>query len=233
MLGMLVTPPALAGIPDSPQQVQPLPVGARVLPLRRAHDGGRVANLCAGRLQEAHGRAVLSRRLVSVLQFRLSDLHLVEPKLRNSGFEIVFLSTDRPELLYSSLKATDIHYTLLSDSHLEAAKAFHIAYHVDDATLAKRGNMAWISRRPPVPDNTNCRSPQCSSSTRRAPFVSSTRIRTTRFVWAPMRFGRQRSRSPRSNSTVRHLSKRCRCRRMRITETRYRPDPRHRHWCAT
>ena len=45
--------------------------------------------------------------------------------------------TDRPELLYSSLKATDIHYTLLSDSRLEAAKAFHVAYHVDDATLAK------------------------------------------------------------------------------------------------
>ena len=45
--------------------------------------------------------------------------------------------TDRPELLYSSLKATDIHYTLLSDSRLEAAKAFHVAYHVDGATLAK------------------------------------------------------------------------------------------------
>jgi peroxiredoxin len=26
---------------------------------------------------------------------------------------------------------------LLSDSHLEAAKAFHVAYHVDAATLAK------------------------------------------------------------------------------------------------
>jgi len=68
---------------------------------------------------------------------QLSDLHLVEPKLRKSGFEIVFLSTDRPELLYSSLKATDIHYTLLSDSRLEAAKSFHVAYHVDDATFAK------------------------------------------------------------------------------------------------
>jgi peroxiredoxin len=68
---------------------------------------------------------------------QLSDLHLVEPKLRESGFEIVFSSTDRPELLYSSLKATDIHYTLLSDSKLEAARAFHVAYHVDDASFAK------------------------------------------------------------------------------------------------
>jgi peroxiredoxin len=69
---------------------------------------------------------------------QLSDLRLVEPKLREQGFEIVFLSTDRPEILYSSLKAADIHYTLLSDSHLEAAKAFHVAYHLDDATLAKQ-----------------------------------------------------------------------------------------------
>ena len=30
-----------------------------------------------------------------------------------------------------------IHYTLLSDSRLEAAKAFHVAFHLDDATIAK------------------------------------------------------------------------------------------------
>jgi len=33
------------------------------------------------------------------------------------------------------------HYTLLSDSKLEAAKAFHIAYHVDDGTVAKMRSM--------------------------------------------------------------------------------------------
>lgn len=138
LLGMLVVAlPALAGIPDSPQQVRPLPVGAR-------------APLFAARTTEGALRTFAPdgyKKPTVVLFYRggwcpycnaqLSDLHLVEPKLRNNGFEIVFLSTDRPRLLYSSLKATDIHYTLLSDSHLEAAKAFHIAYHVDDATLAK------------------------------------------------------------------------------------------------
>jgi peroxiredoxin len=69
---------------------------------------------------------------------QLNDLRLVEPKLRALGFEIVFLSTDRPEILYSSLKATDIRYTLLSDSRLEAANAFHVAYHLDEATIAKQ-----------------------------------------------------------------------------------------------
>jgi peroxiredoxin len=137
LLGMLVAVPALAGIPDSPQQVQPLSVGAR-------------APIFAARTMEGALRTFAPdsyKKPTVVLFYRggwcpycnaqLSDLHLVEPRLRESGFEIVFLSTDRPELLYSSLKATDIHYTLLSDSQLEAAKAFHVAYHVDDATLAK------------------------------------------------------------------------------------------------
>src|SRR5277367_1406260 len=137
LFGMLVAVPALAGIPDNPQQVQPLSVGAR-------------APIFAARTPEGALRTFLPdsyKKPTVVLFYRggwcpycnaqLSDLHLVEPKLKKSGFEIVFLSTDRPELLYSSLKATDIHYTLLSDSHLDAAKSFHIAYHVDDATLAK------------------------------------------------------------------------------------------------
>jgi peroxiredoxin len=137
LLGMLVAVPTLAGIPDSPREVRPLSVGAR-------------APIFAARTTDGALRTFLPdsyKKPTVVLFYRggwcpycnaqLSDLRLVEPKLRKSGFEIVFLSTDRPELLYTSLKATDIHYTLLSDSHLEAAKAFHVAYHVDDATLAK------------------------------------------------------------------------------------------------
>jgi len=63
---------------------------------------------------------------------QLADLRKVEPKLRAKGFEVIFLSTDRPALLYTSLKAENIHYTLLSDSELRAAQAFHIAYHLTD-----------------------------------------------------------------------------------------------------
>lgn len=137
LLGMLMTVPVLGGIPDSPQRVQTLAVGARA-PIFSART-------TAGELRTFEPESY--KKPVVVIFYRggwcpycnaqLSDLHLVEPKLRKSGFDIIFLSTDRPELLYSSLKATDIHYTLLSDSHLEAAKAFRVAYHVDDATLAK------------------------------------------------------------------------------------------------
>jgi peroxiredoxin len=66
----------------------------------------------------------------------LRDLRLVVPKIVALGYRVLFLSTDRPEILYSSLKEP-VNYHLLSDSNLDAARAFGIAYRVDDATFAK------------------------------------------------------------------------------------------------
>ena len=68
---------------------------------------------------------------------QLASLHEIEPKLSAKGFEVIFVSSDRPELLYTSLKAQDIHYTLLSDGELLAAQAFHIAYHLTDEQHAE------------------------------------------------------------------------------------------------
>jgi len=138
LLAVLLTEPALASIPDDPAQVHPLSVGnpAPVFSARTAD----------GVLRKFSPDAYSKPTIVLFYRggwcpycnMQLSDMRLVEPKLRASGFEIVFLSTDQPKLLYSSLKATDIHYTLLSDNHLKAARAFHIAFHLDSATLAKQ-----------------------------------------------------------------------------------------------
>ena len=126
-----------ADIPNDPVLVQPLTVGSRA-----PEFSGRTTD---GIVRTFHPDKFLKPAVVIFYRggwcpycnSQLSDLRLVEPKLRNSGFEVVFLSTDRPQILYSSLKAEKINYTLLSDSTLEAAKAFHIAYHLDDATLEK------------------------------------------------------------------------------------------------
>jgi peroxiredoxin len=137
LLGFLVSLPAFAGIPDSPQQVQPLSVGARAPTFSARTTEGALRTFGPDSYKKPLVVIFYRGGWCPYCNAQLSDLHLVEPKLRKSGFEIVFLSTDRPELLYSSLKATDIHYTLLSDNRLEAAKSFHVAYHVDDATFAK------------------------------------------------------------------------------------------------
>jgi len=68
LLAVLLTEPALASIPDDPAQVHPLSVGNPAPSSRR----GRPMACCgssARRVQQAHDRVVLSRRLVPVLQY--------------------------------------------------------------------------------------------------------------------------------------------------------------------
>ena len=67
----------------------------------------------------------------------LSELHTVIPELRKNGFDILFLSNDRPELLYSSLKRETqesidgLDYVILSDADLSAAMALGTAFRTD------------------------------------------------------------------------------------------------------
>jgi peroxiredoxin len=129
---------ARAEIPADPAQVHPLPVGARAPMFEGVTADGKVRSFTPNGFRQPTIVIFYRGGWCPYCNMQLSDLRLVEPQLRAQGFEIVFLSTDRPEILYSSLKAADIHYTLLSDSHLEAAKAFHVAYHLDDATIAKQ-----------------------------------------------------------------------------------------------
>lgn len=68
---------------------------------------------------------------------QLASLRKVEPELVALGYEVLFMSTDRPALLYSSLKEKDIDYTLLSDSKMQAAEAFGVAFRMDDVAVAR------------------------------------------------------------------------------------------------
>ncbi|MEO8061805.1 MAG: peroxiredoxin-like family protein [Pseudomonadota bacterium] len=66
----------------------------------------------------------------------LKDLRTVIPKINEMGYDVLFLSTDRPQILVSSLKEP-VDYHLLSDSEVNAARAFGVAYRLDDATYEK------------------------------------------------------------------------------------------------
>ncbi|HEY5775081.1 MAG TPA: peroxiredoxin-like family protein [Xanthomonadales bacterium] len=67
----------------------------------------------------------------------LSELRLAETQLKDMGFDIWFVSIDKPELLLSSLNEPDIGYTIYSDSSLDATRAFGLAFRVDDALYEK------------------------------------------------------------------------------------------------
>ena len=67
----------------------------------------------------------------------LAELRKAESELKELGFDIWFISIDRPELLYDSLEQPDIGYTVLSDSGLEATRAFGLAFRVSDETVER------------------------------------------------------------------------------------------------
>ncbi len=74
---------------------------------------------------------------------QLSELRMVIPKLREIGFDILFLSNDRPEILYSSLKMETqenidgLDYVILSDAELNAALALGTAFRIDDGQIGR------------------------------------------------------------------------------------------------
>ena len=74
----------------------------------------------------------------------LSELRHVIPELKEKGFDVLFLSNDRPELLYESLKketqeAIDgLDYVILSDADIDAALAFGTAFEVSDGLIQRR-----------------------------------------------------------------------------------------------
>lgn len=64
----------------------------------------------------------------------LSEMRHAEKQLREMGFDIWFISIDKPEMLLESLDDPKIGYTMYSDSSLDATRAFGLAFRVDDET---------------------------------------------------------------------------------------------------
>ena len=93
-------------------------------------------------------------RPVLVLTFRggwcpycnmyLSDMRHVIPEIRDMDIDVLFLSGDRAELLFESLKGetqediAGLDYTILSDADAQAAVAFGIAFRASDRTIQRR-----------------------------------------------------------------------------------------------
>ena len=65
----------------------------------------------------------------------LSELQGLESTFIEMGVQIMAISPDRPEKLNQAIEKQGLRYRLLSDSHMNAAKAIGIAFRVDDETV--------------------------------------------------------------------------------------------------
>jgi len=74
----------------------------------------------------------------------LSEMRHVIPQIRERGVDVLFLSGDRAELLFDSLKLetqeniAGLDYTLLSDGDAQAAMALGIAFKASQQTINRR-----------------------------------------------------------------------------------------------
>lgn len=67
---------------------------------------------------------------------QLSGLVDIEEELLTLGYQIIAFSPDKPEIV-AETSSEELTYQLVADSTLNAAKAFGVAFTVNDATLKK------------------------------------------------------------------------------------------------
>jgi peroxiredoxin len=74
----------------------------------------------------------------------LSELRTVMPEIDAMGVDVLFLSGDRPEMLYASLKMETqedidgLDYTILSDADANASIALGVAFKISPSTIERR-----------------------------------------------------------------------------------------------
>lgn len=67
----------------------------------------------------------------------MGQLHEIEPQLIELGYRIIAVSPDRPEKIRETLEKKPLNYLLVSDRRMLGAKAFGIAFRLDDGMLEK------------------------------------------------------------------------------------------------
>jgi peroxiredoxin len=136
MIGVLALSAAAATVPDDPHNVTPIDVNMVAPKFAAKEVDGRDFQFDPASLRQPALIIFYRGGWCPYCNAQLQDLHKVVPQIVAMGYQVLFLSTDQPSLLYSSLKEK-VDYHLLSDSSMAAAHAFGVAFHVDTATLAK------------------------------------------------------------------------------------------------
>jgi len=139
---------ALNQIPVNASNVQPLLIGEFVpdLPLTDV-EGKKITlmELTAGKLS-----VIVFYRggWCPFCSAHLVELAALEEDLYALGYQLLAISPDQPEFLRQSLEEQELNYALLSDSSMQVAQAFGVAFQVDNETVQslKEGGMDIVER---------------------------------------------------------------------------------------
>jgi peroxiredoxin len=133
-----------SGLPATAEEISPLQAGDRVPAFTVRTVDNEAYYFDPDKLQRPTILISFRGGWCPYCNMHLSELRHVIPELRQAGFDVLFLSNDRPELLYESLKKetqetiAGLDYVILSDADLNAARALGTAFRVSDSLVQRR-----------------------------------------------------------------------------------------------
>jgi peroxiredoxin len=139
---LLATGPVLAGeqrtaIHSSADQVQPLLPGMPAPAFELRDAAGQPVHFDPAALPKPLVLTFFRGGWCPYCNLHLAELRKAEAELKDLGFDVWFISVDKPELLYDSLQQPDIGYAVFSDAKLAATRAFGIAFEVPPELVEK------------------------------------------------------------------------------------------------
>lgn len=128
---------AQAPVPDSAEEVKPIGVGSKVPRAAVKTIDGRATTLAKVLAGKPTVLAFYRGGWCPYCNRQMEGLQSAQADLTKLGYRIVAISPDRAEELQKSVAKHQLTYQLVSDSPMDAAKAFGVAFRVDDGTLGK------------------------------------------------------------------------------------------------
>lgn len=125
-----------AEIFDAPEQVRPVLPGMQAPSFRVVDVDGEARRVHPGSLEKPIILTFYRGGWCPYCNMHLAELRTTEAELTDMGFEVWFVSPDKPELL-SQGKDSEFGYRLYSDPEMNAAQAFGIAFRLDDETFER------------------------------------------------------------------------------------------------
>ncbi|MBR9975168.1 MAG: AhpC/TSA family protein [Bacteroidetes bacterium] len=129
--------PHTQAVPDRAEDVCPLKPGMDVPDIRLAAVEGGMVSLPEACAEQPTVLIFYRGGWCPFCNVQLGQLQSREQDLRDLGYRIIGISPDTPQHLKESIGKHELTYSLLSDSDMEAAKQFGVAYQLDKETVDK------------------------------------------------------------------------------------------------
>lgn len=137
LAAMLLLPTlSIAEIFDAPEQVRPVLPGMQAPTFRVIDVDGEVMEIDPAKLEKPVILTFYRGGWCPYCNMHLAELRTAEAELTEMGFDVWFVSPDRPELLAEG-DDSEYGYRLFSDVEMNAAQAFGIAFRLDDETFER------------------------------------------------------------------------------------------------